>query len=260
MGLFSRKVLCEVCDNTTTGEYKKIQKQGKVLYNMCNDCHDKYCKIVDGRFPENRFGYPLNAFEAKQVIQNGPNAEAIIEKVVKTVGNGKLEKSLESISAYFNGFDEKHLQMWHDGVNSVLDSMSEDEEFLHGFRGSILYINGGRDSVVGYIGLITNKRFYYIGSEGKAVLTYLKTGTIELKDVHAITVGAGTLTTPPYVKFEVKNDDYQLTTFADTKMIKDKLEEGIKLCDSENNAPQIIQEKCVYAGSNQLHSESHRDR
>ena len=77
----------------------------------------------------------------------------------------KIEKTVESISSFFGGFDNKHAQMWNDCVSNIVNSMGTDEEILHGFRGSLLYINGGRESVTGYIGLITNRRFYYAGSD-----------------------------------------------------------------------------------------------
>ena len=43
------------------------------------------------------------------------------------------------------------------------------------------------------------------------------------------------------MQFEVNNDDYRLATFNDTKKIKEKLEEGIKACESKASAPTIIQ-------------------
>ena len=169
-----------------------------------------------------------------------PKCEPVIIDM-SAMAEVKIEKTVESISSFFGGFDNKHAQMWNDCVSNIVNSMGTDEEILHGFRGSLLHINGGRESVTGYIGLITNRRFYYAGSEGKAVLTYLKTGTIELKDVHAITLGVQTLSFPAYVQFEVKNDDYKLGTYNDTKVIKEKLEAGIIACESAASTPTIVQ-------------------
>lgn len=150
----------------------------------------------------------------------------------------KIEKNVESISSFFGGFDN---QAWNDNVSNIVSSMNADEEILHGLSGTIMYINGGRESVVNYIGLITNRKFYYVGKEGKAILTYLKTGSVELKDVHAISTGAQTLGFPAYVQFEVKNDDYKLGTSNDTNLIKQKLEEGIKACENKISSSAVSQ-------------------
>lgn len=154
----------------------------------------------------------------------------------------KLEKTVQSIIDFAGkGFNEKNLQLLKEGIANAISSMSEEEELLHAFKASSLRMNGGRESIVSCIGMITNKRFYYAGCEGKAILSYSKNGSVELKDVHAITIGTGTMSTPPYVQFEVKNDDYRITTFDDTKLIKEKLEDGIKACEDMTNAPTIIQ-------------------
>lgn len=174
----------------------------------------------------------LNSRAPKATVTSG----SIIEEKEKI-----LEKSVESFMDFFNRFEEKNVEKWKDVISNIIGSMSADENILHGFRGSILYINGERDTTTSYIGVITDKRFYYAGSEGKAVFTYLKSGIVELKDVHAISLGKDGLLSPPYVKFEVKNDDYKLTTFADTARIKEKLEEGIKACEKCDNTSNVVQ-------------------
>ena len=119
-----------------------------------------------------------------------------------------------------------------------------DENIIFAFKGTILQINRGRNSVVGYIAVMTNKKLYYAGCDGQAVMSYLKAGSIELKDVHAISMGAQTFTTPAYVKFETKNEDYKLSTFSDPSKIKAKLEEAVKAAKEASSvapAPAVVQ-------------------
>nr|MBQ8253028.1 SHOCT domain-containing protein [Lachnospiraceae bacterium] len=104
-----------------------------------------------------------------------------------------------------------------------------------------MYINGQRETVCNYVAVITNERFYFAGTEGSAVLFHLKTGSVELKDVHAITVGANSALAAKYVQFEVKNDNYRATTFTDVNVIKDVLDKVVKECASKNNTANVVQ-------------------
>ena len=156
----------------------------------------------------------------------------------------KLEKNVDSISRYFGGFDPKHAAVWRDAINSMVVSMREEEEILLGFRGAIIYKNRGQEQITDYIGIITNRRFYYAGKDGKQVafLTYLKSGSVELKDVHAVMLGKDMVF--GYVQFEVKNEDYKLTfnsMITNGQIIKEKLEEGIRSCESTEAAPVVVQ-------------------
>ncbi len=147
----------------------------------------------------------------------------------------RLEKDIESFKKHFKSLLAKHEDEWISAIQSIIGSMDEDEEIIEGFHGWLLEMNGGRESVVHCMSVITNRRFYYAGADGKRAMFWMKTGTIELKDVHALSVGAGTLTSPAYVKFDVKNDDYKISTFGDAVQLKKKFEEGIKACDANTN-------------------------
>lgn len=144
--------------------------------------------------------------------------------------DAKIEKSVDSIVAYFDGFESKKMEMMKFGISNIVNSMDRDEEIIYGFKGSMLYINGAGNCTTDYIGLITNKKFYYAGSEGKAHLPHLKAGTVELKDVHAISMGDGTMAFPPFVQFEVLNDNYKMGTYSNIQKIKEKLEGAVKEC------------------------------
>lgn len=183
--------------------------------------------------------------QKKQLKELMPTLQKLNEKAVKCDAitmealmneNTKIEKNVESISAFFSD-----LGYQKEGVENIVTSMSDDEEILYGFRGTVIDINSGSEQVAGYIGLISNRRFYYVGRDGKAINFYLKTGIIELKDVHAISLGAATLAFPDYIQFELNNDNYKLGTGEDTKKIKEKLEEGIKACESKANKTTIVQ-------------------
>lgn len=145
-----------------------------------------------------------------------------------------LEKSVESIRAFFgirNVKEQAHIYNW---IPGTVESMEDDEKLLYGFQGSILAINGGRESVTGYIAMISNKRFYYAGQDGKSLVfvNVAKGGSIDLKDVHAVSSGTEFLQ-PAWVKFETKNEDYKISTFADVEVIKSKLNEAIKMAKAD---------------------------
>lgn len=142
----------------------------------------------------------------------------------------KIEKSVDSIVAYFDGFKSNKMEMMKFGISNIVNSMDADEEIIYGFKGSMLYINGPRNCITDYIGLISNKKFYYAGSEGNAHLPRLKEGTIELKDVHAISMGDQTMSFPPFVQFEVLNENYKMGTHSNIQKIKETLESAVKAC------------------------------
>lgn len=122
----------------------------------------------------------------------------------------KIEKSVESIKAYFGGMETKSYKQAVAALPNMVASMADDEEILYAFDGFILQKNGDRESVVDVVNILTNKRYYFAGADGKAVfLAQPKSGAVELKDVHAITVGTEGLRRA-YVSFETKNEDYKL--------------------------------------------------
>ena len=148
-----------------------------------------------------------------------------------------LEKSVDGIRNYFGIRDvkeESHIFNW---IPGTVDSMEDDEQLLYGFRGSVLAINGGRESVTGFIAIISNRRFYYAGQDGRSsvFVNVAKGGSIDLKDVHAVSSGTEFLQ-PAWVKFETKNEDYKISTFEDVEVLKSKLNEAIKLAKVETKA------------------------
>ena len=172
-------------------------------------------------------------------------AEKATATYTSTVEEVRLEKDIESFKKHFKSLIVKHENEWIVAIKSTIASMDEDEEIIEGFHGWLLEMNGGRESVVHCMCVITNRRFYYAGADGKKAMFWMKTGAIELKDVHALSVGAGTLTAPAYIKFDVKNDDYKLSTFGDAVALKKKFEEGIKACDANSNKGATIVQNMI---------------
>jgi len=77
MGLFS-KTICGVCGGTIRGQYLKINDQGgkgKLLYNICLDCNQKFRMITQDKLP-----YPIDPQETKQIIESGLNPAGVVEK------------------------------------------------------------------------------------------------------------------------------------------------------------------------------------
>lgn len=175
-----------------------------------------------------------------EILKLNRLAEKAEAKFTSTAEPLVLEKTFDSFKKYFAALMKKHTDEWDAAITGILHSMDDDEEILMGFQTWIMEMNRGRESVTGALSVITNKKFYYAGADGKKTMFWMKSGVIQLKDVHAITVGAGTFTAPPYIQFEVKNDDYKVSTYADTTLIKKKLEEGISACDA-NAGGTVIQ-------------------
>lgn len=162
---------------------------------------------------------------AQKLNASAPKCEAC----VISLSNKEMGKTLESVIEYFGGLPEKRELILKEAFANVVSSMSEEEKPLIGVRGSGLYINkklevDGNNAL--YI-IITTRKFYYVGAETNAFSNNAISGSIDLKDVHAISLGKNGFGTP-YIQFEVKNDNYVLETFSNTNEIKNKLEEGIK--------------------------------
>lgn len=179
----------------------------------------------------------------KRILPTVENLNRCAERTapITTISNSNLEKNWESFKKYFSFMAGKHEHEWHGAIETMIGSMSSSEEIVYGFFGNIMYINGQSETVCNYVAVITNERFYFAGTEGSAVLFHLKTGSVELKDVHAITVGANSALAAKYVQFEVKNDNYRATTFTDVNVIKDVLDKVVKECASKNNTANVVQ-------------------
>lgn len=200
-------------------------KGNQTKQNICQECNQKLVLNHQGVMYDETAG-KIVTFDASDTVKK--------EEI-------KLEKSYDSFCRVFGGYGPKHQAAWKEAVESILGSMREDEEILHGFLGTILNINHGQESITSYVGVITNRRFYYIGKNGKelAFITSLRSGSVGLKDAHAIMTAKDVLGNS--VKFEVKNEDYWLATNEDTQLIKNKLEEAVSMCESADTAPVVVQ-------------------
>ena len=156
----------------------------------------------------------------------------------------KLEKDVDSIARYFQ-VDAPAAAAWKDAIRSMVVSMRDDEKILYAFRCVNIFKNRGQECIANAMTIITNRRFYYAGADANHISSYLKSGSIELKDVHAVTIGK--VMPYSYIQFEIKNEDYRinfnsaLTHMKIVHGIKEKLEEGIRACETAEAAPVVVQ-------------------
>ena len=148
-----------------------------------------------------------------------------------------LDKNVDAIVEFFGGMTSKEERVVATGLPELLQSMKADEQILHAFDGSYIEINNESNTVRSYIALITNRRFYYAGCEGNAYLNHMKAGSVELQDIHAISIGEGTTTSSPYVKFEAHNDDYIAHSYCNIGRVKNMLEEAISIAKNTQQSP-----------------------
>lgn len=153
----------------------------------------------------------------------------------------EISKDVQSVFNYMNASNQDWMTKFRPVFQNMIDSMSEEEIIIHALGFSWIWFNKTESITKGVI-IITNKRFYYSGDDGQKVLSYMKSGVIELKDAHAVSCGVATLTEPAHVKFETKNDDYKITTVYNVNTLKARLEKGIKLSqESEKTSTTIVQ-------------------
>lgn len=154
-----------------------------------------------------------------------------------------IEKSVEAIIAHLSILRHKNFKHTVAALPNILASMEDDEEILCGFVGE-LWKNNGRESVMDSVHLITNKRYYFSGIDGKssAFFPQPKSGSVDLKDAHAITMGTQGIW-GPYVAFETKNDDYKLIVGHgdDQAKVKSCLDDVIKMAQQSTGANSIVQ-------------------
>lgn len=155
-----------------------------------------------------------------------------------------IEKSVEAIKAHLGGLTAKGYRQAVAALPSIVASMEDDEKILYGFGGMILMKNNGRETVTSIVNLLTNKRYYFTGSDGHSSIFFpqQKSGSVDLKDVHAVTMGTETLQ-GPYVAFETKNDDYKLMlgVGADQAEAKARFDEVIKMAQKSAGGNATIQ-------------------
>ena len=164
------------------------------------------------------------------------------QEYVKSDNDVVLEKDANAIIEYFGGMKiNKQEQIVAGGIAEMVSSMKEHEKILYAFRGMLLTINSNSNTVYHFVALITNSKLYYIGLEGTSALSFMKAGSVELKDAHAVSIGAQTITAPAYVMFETKNDNYKLATFSNTSKIKSHIEKAIELAKQAESKPNPVQ-------------------
>lgn len=199
-----------------------------------------------------------NGISSQYVIANGtqkqkikdilPTIEAYNSKAAKCTAiiagepeTFKIEKSLDSFCQYYGDFDieEKHSKAWQDAVVSALSLMKDDEEIIYTYWGRKLSLKRNAnfvesDDCYPHIGIITNKKFYYVAKQKGVLIDTSRAGAIDLRDIHAIEIKKDI---SQYILFDVKNDNYQIEVSMNAKFIKDKLEECIRSYEVKESKP-----------------------
>ena len=126
-----------------------------------------------------------------------------------------IEKTLEAVCKPLGDISRaKSYKYAYSSLPEILASMSNDEEILWVSAtavGGMLLKNSGRESVTNVVFLLTSKKFYYTGVDGKSSIFFQqpKSGKVDIKDIHALGVGSEALSGPT-LTFEVKNEDYKI--------------------------------------------------
>lgn len=190
---------------------------------------------------------------AKQIAQDERKKRKETEETERSnnkmnnniVSNEKTVNVDDIIKKHFNCQSEKNYRRVSDFLTEIIPSLSSDEEIVYGFFAAMMLKNGGRESVTGIVSVLTNKRYYYSGSDGKSSIFFpqAKSGSVSLRDVHAVTIGTQALQ-GSYVAFETKNDDYKIMVGADISdatPIKAKFEEVIRIQQESEGGGATIQ-------------------
>ena len=166
------------------------------------------------------------------------------ETATQTKGEEKMiNKSVQALQAQLGAIG-KHAAA---ALPDILESMNDDEVILYAFKSMMLERNPGRpgrDSVTNAVNILTNKRYYFAGTDGQSVVfaQQLKSGSVALRDVHATNSGTITLH-GAYVGFETKNDDYKIWLGAGVKPgpVKGWLDEAIQKAQENDGRGATIQ-------------------
>ena len=158
-----------------------------------------------------------------------------------------IEKNVEAIKAHLGVPTGRYYKNAVAALPGIVASMEDDEKILYGFVGVSLDKNAGRngnESTSGTVNLLTNKKYYFAGNAGTAAMLFLqpKSGSVDLKDVHAVTMGTMTLG-GSYIAFETKNDDYKviLGYYVEKEEAKAQFDEAIKMAQKSTGGNTTIQ-------------------
>lgn len=152
-----------------------------------------------------------------------------------------FEKKADFITKYLGISNVKACKNTIAALPSVIDSLEEDEEIRTCCLASFFSINNGKDITENPVILITNKKFHFAGGGMIGWMTRPRTGSILLKDIHAITSGKTML--KYYIQFEAHNDDYRIekVSYDFPPTFKNDLTEACRVAREEMNTPTVVQ-------------------
>lgn len=198
--------------------------------------------------------YKAKGEEKKKIKLLLPNLKELNEtaeknKAQENFANKKFEKNLNDLVTYFGTLSNPKRQPIVDWLSNTLNSMPDDEEILFGCNSPIVSINPGGSSVIDAIIIISSKKFYFAGQNGRELVfvSSLVSGEINLMDTHAITSGRAAAWSGSFIKFETKNENYQFVVRGNDEkcieQIKTKLNEAIEHSKKTRISENIFMQK-----------------
>ena len=187
---------------------------------------------------------PENTQDEDFEYSSDDSTDYIYETATQNKGKEKMiNKTMKALQAHL-GTISKHAAA---ALPDILESMTDDEVILYAFNSMMLERNCGRpghDSATNIVNILTNKRYYFAGTDGQSVVfaQQLKSGSVALRDVHA--TNSGTITMQgAYVGFETKNDDYKIWLGAGVKPgpVKGWLDAAIQKAQENNDRGATVQ-------------------
>ena len=124
-----------------------------------------------------------------------------------------LEKNAGAIVSFCGKPINKKETVATEEIPNLLRVMADDEEILYAFKAIRIVINNINNAVDNAYAIITNKRFYYTGTNLSSMFARSKVGNVDIADVHAISMSKSWAAVT--IKFETKNENYEVTPFSD---------------------------------------------
>lgn len=197
-------------------------KKGTLSYSL------KYSSSQSER-AQKAFQYIMSHYGTKEMQEERKREQQRKEQLKMMALCGTIEKNVESIVAQF----ERNSAHQMEALPGIVESMGNDEEIRYVFKSALVEKNPNRtnkESVTEVLNILTNKRFYFAGTDGQSsvFLTMPKSGSVNLKDVHATNLGRAI--TGDYIGFETRNDDYKIIIYAtdDATLVKRALDKALE--------------------------------
>ena len=219
--------VCPKCGNVVLGDIEK-----------CSDC-GCYYRVTSY---DDMYWNKCDAAKKDWIIKKycpDYNADAIVDKdreIETKEEKSRVEEIAEKFGYNINSYKPRIAEQ----IRNMIESIPDDEEVLFKISCGILYHDHERQSVSFPLILVSNKKMYYCGDDGKSLMfaPLPKSGHILLKDVHSISTGKTRL--GEYIEFETKNEDYRLLYVNDREKIAKDLQNAVDMASNNENTASVI--------------------